>query len=503
MPIGTTRRGPIACALVATLAAGALVQAQVPLAEYATRREALAAMAGEGAVVVLGSGEPLRDFESFSQSPHLRYLTGWTAPNAALLMVRTNGQLQATLFVAERNPSQEVWTGPRASLPDAQRLSGLPTRDISEFTRTCDSVLATRVPMKVVGEFRGQYAPMGQAVSGDKAFMDELARKHPEATLTDGNRMVLQLRARKSAAEVALMRTAIDITVRAHEETMRMAAPGWNEFEVQALVEYIFRRNGADRPSFTSIAGSGDNGTTLHYWQNDRPMQAGELMVLDIGASYGGYAADVTRTLPLGGRFTAAQREIYTLVRRAQVAGEQATRVGLPQRGSHLAASETLAQGLTALGLIDAPDAMYDCDTTGQRLCPQLRLYFMHGLGHGIGLEVHDPDISDGREWTAGSVVTIEPGIYVRRNLAEVLPDTPKNRALLARLQPALAKYAGIGVRIEDDYLLTASGLEWLSKLPRDAAEVEAAMQAPRATAPRPRDAAMVERYPNGRPSPR
>jgi Xaa-Pro aminopeptidase len=221
-------------------------------------------------------------------------------------------------------------------------------------------------------------------------------------------------------------------------------------------------------------------------------------MVLDIGASYGGYAADVTRTLPLSGRFTAAQREIYTLVRRAQVAGEQATRVGQPQRGSHMAASDTLAQGLTALGLMDSPTATYDCDTTGQRLCPQLRLYFMHGLGHGIGLEVHDPDISDGRDWTVGSVMTIEPGIYVRRNMAEVLPDTPKNRALLARLAPALAKFGGIGVRIEDDYLLTESGLEWLSKLPREAAEVEAAMQAPRASAPRARDAALVERFPRG-----
>ncbi|MDZ7631480.1 MAG: Xaa-Pro aminopeptidase [Gemmatimonadaceae bacterium] len=485
----------LAIVAVATVATATTLPAQIPLSEYAARREALGQLAGDGAIVVLGAGEPLRDYETFSPAPHLRYLSGWTAPNAALLLTRSNGVQRAMLFIAERNPSQEVWTGPRASLADAQRLSGLPARDISEFTRTVDSVLATRVPLRVVGEFKGQYAPMGEAISGDKVFMDDLARRHPDAVITDANRLVQQLRATKSAAEVGLLQKAIDITVRAHEEAMRMVAPGWNEFEVQALVEYVFRRNGAERPSFTTIAGSGDNATTLHYWQNDRVMNAGELMVMDIGASYGGYSADVTRTLPLNGRFTPAQRDIYTLVRRAQVAGEQGTRIGQPQRGSHLAASDTLARGLTALGLIDAPAAMYDCDASGTRLCPQLRLYFMHGLGHGIGLEVHDPDLSDGGAWTAGSVVTIEPGVYVRRNLAEVLPDTPRNRAFLGRIGPALARYGGIGVRIEDDYLLTTTGLEWLSKLPREVDEVEAALQAPRATAPQPRDARLVEQY--------
>jgi Xaa-Pro aminopeptidase len=251
----------------------------------------------------------------------------------------------------------------------------------------------------------------------------------------------------------------------------------------------------AERPSFASIAGSADNSTTLHYTRNDRPMAAGELMVLDIGASYAGYSADVTRTLPLSGTFTAEQRAIYSLVREAQIAGEKATQVGAPQRGSGMAAAQTLGEGLTQLGLLEAPDATFDCDRSGTRSCQQLRLFYMHGLGHGIGLEVHDPDLSDGGNWMAGSVVTIEPGVYVRRNLAEILPDTPKNRQVLKKLGAAWAKYAGIGVRIEDDYLLTANGLEWLSKLPREADEIEAALGAPRADAPRPRDPASVLRY--------
>ncbi|MCC7054666.1 MAG: aminopeptidase P N-terminal domain-containing protein [Gemmatimonadaceae bacterium] len=488
------RRAPV-IVLGALLLAGRSLPGQVPVAEYAARRAALGAMTGDGVTVVLGRGEPAHDFETFSQSPDLRYLTGWTQPNAALVLVRTNGAQRELLFVAPRSAAEEVWTGPRPSLADAARMAGLPVRDVREFTATCDSLLAAGNAMRIVGEFRGAATAAGESVTNDRVFLDALAQRHPGARVSQDERSLLLLRARKSAAEIALLRSAIAITVQAHEDVMRMVTPGWNEFEVQALVEYTFRRNGAERPGFTSITGSADNTTTLHYWQNDRPMRDGELLLMDIGASYAGYSADVTRTVPLSGRFTAPQRAIYELVRRAQVAGEQATKIGAPLNAPNEAASEVLARGLVSLGLMESPTATYDCDSTGQRTCRQLGLYYMHGLGHGIGLEVHDPDIAYFSTWSEGSVMTIEPGIYVRRNLAEVLPDTPRNRALLARLQPALATYAGIGVRIEDDYLLTAAGLEWLSKAPREVAEVEAAMQAPRASAPRPRDPALVERY--------
>ena len=483
-----------------TLISGAATAQTIPVSEYAARRAALGALAGDGALVVLGAPEPLHDHEYFSQSPHLRYLTGWNAPFAALLLIRNGGEQREMLFVPPRSPGAEVWTGAIPSFGDAQRLSGLPTRDIADLVPLCDSLLGEHVRMRIVGELEGPSSPLAVSIPTDRAFMNELARKHPDGAIVDGNRLVLQLRGQKSATEVALLRTSIDITVRAHEEVMRMLTPGWNEFEVQALVEYTYRRNGADRPGFTTIAGSGDNATTLHYWRNDRPIQAGELMVLDIGASYGGYSADVTRTVPVSGRFSTEQRAIYELVRRAQTAGEQAMRIGAAQYAPQQAAAEVLASGLASIGLIESPTATYDCDATGERQCPQLRLYYMHGLGHGIGLEVHDPDISDGSTWAVGSVVTIEPGVYVRRNMAEVLPDTPRNRALLGKITGAVARYAGIGVRIEDDYLLTASGLEWLSKLPREASEVERLMQSPRAAAPRPRDATTVERYRRGIP---
>lgn len=494
-------RNPSWCVLATLALVSTAVRAQpIALTEYAARRAALGAMAGDGAVVVLGKPDPLYDHEYFAQSPHLRYLTGWNAPFSALLMIRSGGAQRDFLFLPARNPAAEVWTGTVPSFADAQRLSGLPARDISELGRVCDSLLAEHVPMKVIGELDGPSSPIAEAIPTDRAFMNALAKKHPDASLSEGNRLVLQLRGRKSVAELALLQASIDITTRAHEEVMRMLTPGWNEFEVQALVEYTFRRNGAERPGFTTIAGSGDNATTLHYWRNDRRIQAGELMVLDIGASYGGYSADVTRTLPVSGTFTADQRTIYELVRKAQLASEQAIRIGAPHNAAESATVETLARGLAAIGLIESPTATFDCDAMSDRQCPQVRLYYMHGVGHGIGLDVHDPDMSDGGAWSAGSIVTIEPGVYVRRNMNEVLPDTPRNRTLLARISGAVAHYAGIGVRIEDDYLLTESGLTWLSKLPREADEVEALLRRPRAPTPLPRDARSVERYERGTP---
>ncbi|MBC7841282.1 MAG: aminopeptidase P N-terminal domain-containing protein [Gemmatimonadaceae bacterium] len=497
------RRCVLASVMLASTAAHAqpaTAVAPIAITEYAARRAALGALAGDGAIVVLGKPEPQYDHEYFAQSPHLRYLTGWNAPFSALVILRTGAAQREFLFTPARNAATEVWTGTVPSFSDAQRVSGLPTRDVAELTPLCDSLLDARVPLRIVGELDGPTSPLAQAISTDRAFMNALAKRHPAAALSDGNRLVLQLRGQKSPAELALLQASIDITVRAHEEVMRMLAPGWNEFEVQALVEYTFRRNGADRPGFTTIAGSGDNATTLHYWRNDREIQAGELIVMDIGASYGGYSADVTRTVPVSGSFTTEQRAIYELVRKAQQASEQATRVGADRSAPELATAETLARGLASLGLIESPTSTYDCDITGQQQCPQVQLYYMHGVGHGIGLDVHDPDMSDGNAWLAGSVITIEPGVYVRRTMHEVLPDTPRNRAILSRIRGAVAKYAGIGVRIEDDYLLTPTGLTWLSRLPRDASEIEALMRAPRAATPLPRDPKWVEQYRRGMP---
>jgi Xaa-Pro aminopeptidase len=287
--------------------------------------------------------------------------------------------------------------------------------------------------------------------------------------------MVNQLRQLKSEAELDLLRKATAITVEAHREVMAAVEPGMNEFEIQALVEYTFRRYGSERPAFASIVGSGPNSTILHYNQNDRFMEDGDILLVDIGASYGGYAADITRTMPVNGRFSPEQREIYQLVRDAQAAAEELAGPGVHRDDLSRAAALVLARGLAELGLIEAPDATFECEQRGRMgECPQLILYYMHGLGHGIGLDVHDP-------WPPvlepGTAFTIEPGVYVRPNLfTEVIPDTRRNRRMMEAIGPAYETYRNIGVRIEDDYLVTEEGLEWISPAPREIDEIEELM---------------------------
>ncbi|HVF39033.1 MAG TPA: M24 family metallopeptidase, partial [Gemmatimonadaceae bacterium] len=307
-----------------------------------------------------------------------------------------------------------------------------------------------------------------------------------------------EIRRVKSAAELDLIRKAVDITVIAQREAMRFAEPGMNEFELQALIEYTFRRNGADRPSFSTIVGSGPNSTTLHYNADDRFMNAGEVAVMDIGASYRGYAADVTRTIPVSGKFTPDQRAIYQIVRNAQASAERQAKPGALGRYLTDSASATLAEGLAGLGLIESRSATYDCDAAASRQCSQLSLYYMHGLGHGIGLDVHDPGAAPGGRigqlpLVEGTAFTIEPGIYVRANLIDIIPDTPKNRLLKAKIRTMVNRYANIGVRIEDDYIVTATSVDWISRAPREIAEIEAEMRKP--YVPSPRSPAMVEWY--------
>jgi Xaa-Pro aminopeptidase len=279
--------------------------------------------------------------------------------------------------------------------------------------------------------------------------------------------------------------------VDAHRDAMRLIEPGMNEFEAQALIEYTFRRYGSDRPGFATIIGSGPNSTTLHYNANDRFMNAGEVVVMDIGAAFRGYSADVTRTVPVSGTFTPEQRAIYQIVRDAQTAAEGAAKPGGTRQALAIAASKVLAEGLTRLGLIESAGATYQCGDTDQQRCSQLSLFYMHGLGHDIGLDVHDPTSTN---LTVGSAFTIEPGLYVRANTLDIVPDVPANRSLRDLLRSRLERYRNIGVRIEDDYFVTERGLEWVSRAPREIAEIEALMKGPFG-GPAPRDAAKVEWY--------
>jgi len=505
-----------ASVLAALLVVAAPVTAQIPPAEYAGRRGALTrALPGDGVLLVLGAREPRENYVNFWQAEHFNYLTGFLEPGAALVIVRRGETERGMLFVPPRDPSQEVWTGARLGVEGVQPKLGLEGREAATLRGMLDSLLATGGALYTVGDFSFRGGGRGGAGGGagggavraapltvDDQFVETLKAAHPDVTVTIVNQQVTAQRGRKSAAELDLLRTAARISAMAHTEVLHAIAPEMNEFEIQSLAEYVFRKHGADGPAYGSIVGSGPNSTTLHYNRDDRFMHAGEVLNMDMAAYYGGYAADLTRTVPVSGKFSDAQKDLYRIVYDAQQAAERQVKPGNPRRQMSDSATAVLRAGLAKVGLIEASDATFDCGTAAAaRSCPQLQLFYMHGLGHGIGLDVHDPDQSDGPNGRLAerSVFTIEPGLYVRANTVDIIPDTPRNAAIKAKIAPAVRKYANIGVRIEDDYIVTATGFERITAAaPRTIEEIEREMA--RRGPALVRDKAMVENYKRIRP---
>jgi Xaa-Pro aminopeptidase len=493
-------------ALLAGLAiAPAALGAQIVESEYASRRAALTSKLGDGVYLVLGAREPKENYEVFWQAENFRYLTGFLEPEGTLLIVRKNGVDTPFLFVEPRNPAQEVWTGERLGVEAVKSKKAMEGRDASTMRVVLDSVLAANPTLFVVGDLSRTAAPQGADVpmtrtprTVDDQFVDQVKERHKDVKVVDANRDVQLLRGKKSPAEVALIRMAAKVSALAHREVLTHIEPGVNEFEIQALAEYTFRRNGGDRPSYGSIVGSGPNSTTLHYNRDDRFMKDGEVVNMDMATYYGGYSADITRTVPVNGKFSPEQRDVYAVVLGAQMAAERQIRIGAAFRSLNDSATAVLRAGLTKLGLIEAPDATYEA--APGRNASQLSLFYMHGLGHPIGLDVHDIDIySQPGGMVEGSAFTIEPGIYVRANTIDIIPDVPANAKVRARIAAAVKKYANVGVRIEDDYVVTARGFDRISSdAPRDMDAIEKEM-AKRATVSA-RDSATVDAYRKIRP---
>ena len=483
---------------VALLVPGVLV-AQTQK-EYASRREALLRKVGDGVIVAFGAHAPAQDYLPFDQTPSFRYLTGLREPDAALVMVKKGGTVAATMFVQPQMSAREVWTGARIGTRGVESLTGIRGRASDQLPTVLDSLAGTGQQFLVVGDLAAHEAEaQGQTAvrSANDQLLDRIKERYTALRITPVNDVVDQLRGTKSPAELSLIKQAVEITVLAQKEAIAALTDGLNEFEIQALIEYTFRRNGADRPAFATIVGSGPNSTTLHYNRADRFIGINDMVVMDIGASYKGYAADVTRTVPASGHFSTSQRDIYQLVRDVQGAAERQAVTGAPSRLMNDSANAVMAAGLARLKLIDSPTATYDCSTgPTPRQCPQFRLYYMHGLGHGIGLEVHDPEqFYYTARLAPGSAFTIEPGVYVREHVLEEMPDTPRNREIATRLRPFVNFYKNIGVRIEDDYAVTDRGIERLSAgAPREILELEALMKEG-AAGPAKRNRAMVERY--------
>ena len=403
----------------------------VDTAAVALRRRALAARIGRGVALIPAAHE--RDVErdyvqdnDFRQTNTFFYLTELETQDAWLLIVAGGEAATTVLFLPPRTPSQERWTGLRLG-PDttAARLSGigrvLPTDSL-------DRMLAAL--FRASGPI---YAPL-DVTTRDEPRLKELVFSGRDVRnlrpLVDSMRLV------KDGDEIARMRKAIDISAAGHIAAMQAARPGVWEYELEAALEAAFRRNGADRLGYPSIVGSGPNSTTLHYDVNRRQTRDGDLVVVDAGAEWGQYTADVTRTFPVNGKFTPRQKAIYDLVLATQQTAFDSTRPGATVAQLNRIAREYLrAHSGTLCGA-------QSCDG-----------YFIHGLGHWLGMDVHD--VGDyGTPLKPGMVLTLEPGIYL----------------------PA----ESLGVRIEDDVLVTATGAEWLSaKAPKTTVEIERLMSRP------------------------
>jgi Xaa-Pro aminopeptidase len=485
VPTGLTRAvRAVLTGAAAVLAATGGAHAQVSNAEYAARRAALAEGLDSGVVVAFGAVEPINYWPTFHQLPAFYYFTGFGETDAVLLLVKRKGAVATTMFVPTRTPVAERWLGARARPADLATRIGIPGRDIAQLQGALDSLAAGGLPFYVIPDVQtADYAQEDSLTRGGR-FLARLRLANPWLVTHSLDSTVRHQRARKSPAEIALLRKAVEISVRAHTEAMKATAPGCGEYEIQALLEGTFRRFGGDRPGYGSIVGSGPNATILHYMEDSRVMRDGELLLIDAATSYAHYSADVTRTFPVNGKFTAPQRDIYQIVLDAQDAFVRQIKPGVSVTVASDSGRTVVAKGLARLGLIESADATVD-PPEGARCepgsCLQVQMFALHGYGgHGIGLEVHDPAqyYEEGQRFGVGDVFTVEPGIYISPDLLSSLPDTPKNRAFLAKIRPAVERYKGIGVRLEDDYALTEKGLEWLSEdSPREIERVEALMR--------------------------
>ena len=272
-----------------------------------------------------------------------------------------------------------------------------------------------------------------------------MAAKYPGITPFDAARIVTTLRQVKTPYEQKVLTRSVEISAEAHLEGMKAARPGRWEYEVEAAIEYWYLKNGAMSWGYPSIVGSGPNATTLHYGASTRQMRDGDLLLVDAAANFQGLTGDITRTYPVNGKFSPAQRDIYDLVLKAQDAGMAAAKLGAPTPGIAQACRAVIAEGLLKLGLITEA-------TPGAAQNAQVSRWFTHGPTHGIGVDVHDPL---GQTLVAGSAFVIEPGLYIREAALNELPDTPENKAFIDKVRPAVQKYKDIGVRIEDSFLMT------------------------------------------------
>ena len=422
-------------------------------------REFMRRMQGNSVAIIPAAREATRSNDThyrFRQDSDFFYLTGFEEPDA-IAVVKPGETHGYVLFVRPRDPEREIWDGRRAGVEGAKSEFGAGEAfPIDEF----DSKLTEILDGAEVMYYRlGVNPGLDDKIIREIARMRSLNRKpiHPPQTIIDPATIIHELRVVKSPEELEIMQRAADIAAEAHCEAMKAVRAGMREYEIEALIEQVFRRHGSAGPAYTSIVGAGPNATVLHYINNDGELRDGELLLLDAGAEYKGYASDITRTFPINGRYSPAQREIYDLVLKAQMSCVEMVRPGVTHDQLKQHSIEVLTEGMVELGLLKGDPEQLIKDKKYEK-------FYMHGLGHMLGIDVHDVGRyyygNESRALEPGVVMTVEPGVYI----AADAKDVPE-------------KYLGIGVRIEDDVLCTSNGPKVLTtKVPKQAEEIEALM---------------------------
>jgi Xaa-Pro aminopeptidase len=453
------------------------------------RRARLMATLTDGTIGILWSA-PTRvysrdvDYE-YRQDSDLLYLTGVTQSETILVLVPGSRTRKEFLFISPGDARREHWEGHLLTPDEARAQTGIDnvflTTQFEDFLLSMFNRRPFGLPpgaarddedhdafFRALDQGTGQLALRLEApprldapLSDEYVFANRARERFISVSIVNLAPAVHALRQVKTPYEQRLLRHSVDISAEAHVAGMKATRPERYEYEVEAAIEQVYLARGAMAPGYPSIVGSGPNASTLHYTASSRQMREGDLLLVDAAANYRGQTGDITRTYPVGGRFTPAQREIYELVLAAQDAAMKAARVGNRTADVERASEAVIKAGLLKLGLIT--------DASG----PQFRIWYTHGICHWIGMDVHD--VGDYRRpLEAGMAFVIEPGLYIRREALAQLPDTPENRTFREKVMPALERYQGIGVRIEDSFLLTETELVRLSaKAPRTLKEIE------------------------------
>jgi Xaa-Pro aminopeptidase len=472
------------------------------LAELALRRERVAQNIGSKSLLILFSTEPrvyAHDVNyPYRQENNLYYLTNLKQKGSMLVLLPGNTQYREILFLPRRNPIAETWTGRMYSPEEANQLSGIKEIwQVSEFEPFIKA-LANRQPYRPKPEniFMSDLPPnttlnnnhgfgtlFDAAAKGDaglfmlvpgdaesreyrqeQRFASDWAKTASGYSVKNAWPIFIQMRLVKSPIELRIMQHAIDISIEAHQRAWAIAGNAKWEYEVDAEMAYTFKLRNADNWGYPDIVGCGPNATTLHYEESQGPVKAGELLLMDVGAEYDHYTADITRTFPINGKFTPEQAALYQIVYNAQEAVAAASRPGVRLSDVSRAGTAVVKDGLLKLGLITDRDSDL-----------QHRVWFMHGTSHWLGMNVHD--VGGDAKFVPGVVFTNEPGIYVRLDALDYMPFGWKQEdwnKFKSEVRPAFEKYKGMGVRIEDDMLMTQDGVRWLSAaLPRKLSEIE------------------------------